>query len=224
MTILPSGATQFVASHPILSGVLGAIVALWATAYLYLRVLAERMSSYRNLPGPANPSLLLGNMAEIMANPPAVYQSRWHAQYGPTIRFRTLFGGHRLLTKDVRALAFLVNNSEAIQKPPQMTRILTNLIGEGVLTVETGHRRQRRVLNPAFGLPAMRNITPVFFEHGQALIEKLHGLIEDPSRPAGPVPPLPEDNVRGARKIDVCKYLAQTNLDVIGIAGFDYEL
>lgn len=218
--MVPPALTNLVTDHPIAVGVAAAIIAV---VYFYLGFWTEYTLPYNNLPGPPTASLLLGNMKEIAKNAPHVYQSKWHAQYGPTIRFPVLFGGHRLLTKDTRALAYIVNNSDTFIKPPQMSRILTNLIGAGVLTVEEGHRRQRRVLNPAFGLPAVKNMMPIFWEHSYTLVDKIQKFLDEPDLVASPTPPKPEDIVPGARKIDVCKYVAQTTLDVIGIAGFDYE-
>lgn len=56
------------------------------------------------------------------------------------------------------------------------------------------------------------------------LREKLLGLVEEDSEGnAALTPTSKEDMVSGARKIDVMKYLGMAAIDIIGLAGFNYD-
>ena len=148
----------------------------------------------------------------------------WVKQYGSTFRYRTIFGLMRFFTADPVALSYILNNYDLFPKPGQLKRNMGEMLGNGVLVAEgADHRRQRRVLNPSFSAVAVKEMVPIFYEKAYDLKDKLIEMIEDESIEASPTPPKPEDRVVGGRKIDVSRYLAQCTLDIIGLAGFDYD-
>jgi cytochrome P450 len=108
------------------------------------------------------------------------------------------------------------------------------MLGKGLLIAEgADHRRQRRVLNPAFSPAAVKEMIPIFYDKATELKEKLQMIIEDDSIEASPTPATEIDKVQGGKKMDVSKWIAQATLDVyasstesdfrIGIAGFGYD-
>jgi hypothetical protein len=152
--------------------------------------------------------------------------SQWRAIYGSTYRYRVVFGVPRLFTTDPVALSYILSHPDTFPKPARARRNMASMLGNGVLVAEgADHRRQRKVLNPSFSPAAVRDMVPMFFDKAYELRDKLLSIIEDDSLAveASPTPPRPEDIVPGGRKIDMLKYLGMTTIDVIGVAGFNYD-
>lgn len=212
------------ASQSTVTTLVAGVVGLAAVLYLYLYPYREYTLSFRNLGGPAPSHWFWGNLKEIIKAPPMEEHAKWLARYGDTIRYRVLFGEPRLFSADPGFISYVLQHSDDFIKPERTNRVLNRLLGEGVLTAEgADHRRQRRVLNPAFSPAAIRDMGDIMFDKAYELQRKLSNLIEDDSIPASETPPKPEDQVKGTRKIDMMKYLGQCTLDVIGVAGFDYD-
>ncbi|WVQ81299.1 hypothetical protein IAT38_003422 [Cryptococcus sp. DSM 104549] len=205
----------------ILTGVSLLIFAL----YLHLWPLREWRLSYRNLQSPPPPSLFWGNFRLTAQQPPNAIYDTWSAAYGPTYRFRTILGFHRLYTSDLTAVSHILSHADLFPKPDQARLFLQDLLGNGLVVAEgADHRQQRKALSPSFSPAAIRSMTPIFFDKAYELRERLLALIEDdPRGEASATPHRPEDTVEGGRKIDVMRFLGKTTLDVIGLAGFDYD-
>ncbi|KAF7364385.1 hypothetical protein MSAN_01099200 [Mycena sanguinolenta] len=169
---------------------------------------------YRNLTsplrfvgGPKSPSFLLGNFKEIGDD--AYLTGKWRAQFGGTFRFHGLFSTSELHTTDLKAINHVVSKPDIYQKAPSTLSTTEILLGRGVLAVENeNHRRHRRALNPAFGLPQVRLLTEIF-------IEKAVQLRDIWAAQAA------QEN--GAARIEVMSWLRRMTLDVIGQAGFNYR-
>jgi len=113
------------------------------------------------------------------------------------------------LALDTRALNHVLTHSVDYQKPQEARDGLSRLLGDGILVTEgEKHRQQRRVLNPSFGPPSIRNLTPIFFQKAQ----QLRDIWADQ---------LPESG--GTQRIEVLSWLSRATLDVIGLAGFNYR-
>jgi cytochrome P450 len=77
-------------------------------------------------------------------------------------------------------------------------------IGGGVLTAECDeHKRQRRILTPAFGVAHLRKIAPIFWQKANELVEVLDVKVQ--SQPFG--------------GIDLTQSINRATLDIIGLAG-----
>lgn len=177
------------------------------------------------MPGPPREHWFWGVLQPIIKAPPMVQHAEWAKTYGPTYRYSVLFNFQRFYTEDTTALSYILQHSEIFQKPSQTRRGLSDMLGNGLLTAEgPDHKRQRKLLNSSFSPGAVRGMVPIFFDKGYELRDKLLSMIEDDSAGnASPTPPKPEDRVEGGRKIDVMKFLGQATLDVIGLAGFNYD-
>lgn len=148
----------------------------------------------------------------------------WSKEYGTTYKYSVLFNLQRFYTEDTTALAYILSHGDIFQKPSQTRKGLSDMLGNGLLTAEGhDHKRQRKLLNSSFSPSAVRDMVPIFFEKGYQLRDKLLSMIDDESVETAPTPTLESDRVKGGRKMDVAKYLAQATLDIIGIAGFDYD-
>ncbi|EEB96312.1 hypothetical protein MPER_04574, partial [Moniliophthora perniciosa FA553] len=69
------------------------------------------------------------------------------------------------------------------------------------------HRKQRRIMNPAFEPAQIRGLTKIFVEKSIELRDALVSTIEDD----------------GVGRINALTWLSRMTLDVIGQAGFNYD-
>lgn len=205
-----------------------AYLAIPAALFIHLLVkyIRASLSPLHKLPAPPRFSWVFGDFPGVVNKPTGIVHQKWINELGPTIM--TSMGALKepgIITTDLNALGYLQRNPDLFIKPPTQTRMLKRLAGDGVLMAEFhDHRRQRRILNPAFSPAAVREMMPTFYMKAYELRDRLAGIIEeDTKRDAAPTPPKPEDVVPGARKIDMGKFLTELAFDVIGVAGFDYN-
>nr|XP_031861425.1 uncharacterized protein CI109_003029 [Kwoniella shandongensis]KAA5528497.1 hypothetical protein CI109_003029 [Kwoniella shandongensis] len=218
---------QWVVSSSTLHYTLGGLVTLLVALYIYLWPYREWRLPYRNLRGPEPHHWFWGSLQYIIKSPPVAPQIEWQKIYGPTFRYRLIAGLPRFITSDPVAISYILQHSDLFPKPEETRKALIDILGNGVLVAEgNDHRKQRKALNPSFSPAAIKGMVPIFFDKAEELREKLLSLIEDDSQEgeaASLSPPVEEDKVEGGRKIDVLKWLGKTTLDVIGIAGFNYD-
>jgi cytochrome P450 len=102
------------------------------------------------------------------------------------------------------AIQHILNNWTIYVKPDHARRSLQNILGNGVLTAEGEmHKRQRKVLNPAFATGYIRDIIPVFVGKGDDLVDVLVERLLSQS----------------SEGIEITGPLSRTTLDIIGSAG-----
>ncbi|ORX39248.1 cytochrome P450 [Kockovaella imperatae] len=220
---LATAAIEFARHRPVLT-IIGIIITSLASLWFYYWPWAEWTLSFRNVPGPPSDNWLFGNLRAIIKAGPMELHREWAKEYGPTYRYRIIFAQHRFYTLDPKAIAHVLSHPDTFPKPDRARQQLAKTLGNGLLTAEgADHRRQRKALNPSFSPLAVKNMQDIFFDKAYELREKLVDIIADDTIQASPTPAKPEDTVSGGKKIDVAKYLGQTTLDVIGLAGFNYD-
>ncbi|KAG2353762.1 cytochrome P450 [Suillus spraguei] len=166
-------------------------------------------SPLRALPGPKGTSWLYGNLKDIFNAENSVLHEQWVRQYGPTLKYKGFFFSDRLFTMDTRALNHVLTHSSDYQKPSQVRYNLSRILGEGVLFVEGAqHRQQRRIMNPAFGPAQIRALTDIFVSKSI----KLRDIWSTMSVAS-----------EHTTRIDIMPWLSKMTLDVIGLAGFNYD-
>ncbi|KAG6844337.1 hypothetical protein H0H87_007613 [Tephrocybe sp. NHM501043] len=138
--------------------------------------------------------------------------------YGRSVRIRGIGPwDERLLTLDPISVAHVLKNSTIYEKPWQSRRLITSLIGCGMLSAEGQmHKRQRRVATPAFSIQNMRALVPLVFRKGGELEERWADMISAHADGA-------ETGPAGSLRIDICHWISRATFDVIGAAGFGYE-
>ncbi|KAG6834869.1 hypothetical protein H0H93_006803 [Arthromyces matolae] len=194
---------------PVLKTIGATLVALGVYKGLRLAY-GELTSPLRDLPGPYSPSWIFGNVKELRAEEPGVPQERWVEQYGPTIKYQILCGIQRLFTMDTKAINHVLMNTNIYQKPESTRYNLGRIVGEGVLVVEGDkHRQQRKVMNPAFGPAHIRELTEIFTAKSVQLRDIWASQIANEESSVG--------------RIEVLSWLSRATLDIIGLAGFNYE-
>ncbi|KAH8828331.1 cytochrome P450 [Flagelloscypha sp. PMI_526] len=175
-------------------------------------VVRFKLNPLRRLAGPPVRGLF-GNHLKAVLDPaisPRAYEALVR-RYGRSIRIRGLGPwDDRLLTLDPVSLSHVLKNSTIYEKPWQSRRLITSLIGEGMLAAEGQmHKRQRRVATPAFSIQNLRALVPIVFHKGAQLAERWKEMIEK--------------STRVEAKIDVCHWVSRATFDVIGLTGFDYD-
>nr|BAK09372.1 cytochrome P450 [Postia placenta] len=185
---------------------------------LYLVFIQPRFNPLRKLPGPPSKRWRADHLGMVM-NPsvsPRMHEA-FVKQYGRNITIRgPIPWDYRFFTLDPVALGHVMKNSHLYEKPWQSRRLITGLIGCGMLAAEgAAHKRQRRVATPAFSIQNMRALVPLVFAKGHELKERWAAMIADP---------IAGDSGKDARRrIDVCHWVSRATFDVIGSAGFDYQ-
>ncbi|KZT02793.1 cytochrome P450 [Laetiporus sulphureus 93-53] len=177
---------------------------------LCVLVIKARSSPLRSLPGPPSPSWIYGNLRQIFTTGSVRMQEIWVERYGETIRYKGWLNQDYLYTIDTKALSHILSHSNDYQKPELARFMISEVIGEGVVVMEgERHRKQRRILNPAFGPAQLRGFTEIFIDKAIQLRNMwLNELSE---------------HGQGVR-IDVMSGLNKMTLDAMGAAGFNYDL
>ncbi|KAF8525162.1 cytochrome-450 hydroxylase [Hysterangium stoloniferum] len=193
----------------------------------YIVLIEPRLSPIHYLPGPPVSRWLTSHLSLILDPSKSAREVEELVQkYGRTFRIVGM-GPHdeRLMTIDPTAISHVLGRS-IYEKPWQSRRLISRLIGEGLLSSEGNmHKRQagfsepgilldvkayrtfcqRKVSNPAFSQQNLRELLPIFFQKAEELRCTWLKLAD----PKG-------------TKIDVCHWLGRATFDIIGLAGFDY--
>ncbi|KAH9922942.1 cytochrome P450 [Fomitopsis serialis] len=184
---------------------------------LYLIFIQPRYNPLRNLPGPPSKGLFRDQLGMVM-NPSVSPRTHEHfvKTYGRNVMIRGILPWDlRLFTLDPLTLAHVMKHSHIYEKPWQSRRLITGLIGCGMLAAEGAvHKRQRRVATPAFSVQNMRELVPLVFAKGDELKEKWLEMVREAEK---------ETEETGGLKLDVCHWVSRATFDVIGSAGFDYQ-
>ncbi|KAI0648738.1 cytochrome P450 [Trametes meyenii] len=180
--------------------------ALWRLWLLYSRVAHNRL---RALPGPPSPSVLLGYAWQFWTTDPTELHEEWVRLFGRTIHYR-IVSHVCLFTMDTKALGRILAHDEVYQKPPPVRDFVAQMLGNGtVLTEGEQHRKQKRVVNPAFGPMQIREFTDLFLAKASQLRDVFS---------------LEVTRHRGVAHLDVYDWVLRMTLDVIGEAAFSYNI
>ncbi|KAG0081981.1 hypothetical protein BGZ92_011946 [Podila epicladia] len=197
----------------------GTLVALF-TSYAFYKTYFQPtyLSPLRHIPGPPNVSKynpyrlpFVGNFLDILQEEAGVPHRRWIEQYGGIVVYRGLFNSLRVIIADPKAISHVFStNSYQYRKSDRVVKILSQVIGHGVLLAEgDAHRKQRKMLNPAFSHKHIKEMVPTM------------------SRPAATLAKIWEGRVDSSEKqqteFDITGDLGRATLDIIGLSGFGYD-
>ncbi|KAJ7684337.1 cytochrome P450 [Mycena polygramma] len=107
---------------------IAATVLCYGLVYLARAVYLELTHPLRNVRGPRNPSLTFGNLKELQND--RQQTKRWRDEFGPTFRFKTLFGMNNLYTSDVKALSHIIAKSSNQAFGTAQIRVVTEIFVE----------------------------------------------------------------------------------------------
>ncbi|OBZ69536.1 11-oxo-beta-amyrin 30-oxidase [Grifola frondosa] len=187
-------------------------IAVLVVTLLYALRRLLRKTVVSDLPGPEPESFWLGNLPELFQPQAGVTDFKWQDQYGGVVHIKAPFGEDMLVISDPKALQYIYQTSGYnFPKQPER-RILSRLVADNGLTWAEGetHKRQRKVMLPAFGTPESKNLLPVFRHYAEQVTLKWKDLLAE----------VPEQSCI----FNVPKYIAPATLEAIGEAAFDYKL
>ncbi|KAG8935739.1 hypothetical protein FRC03_006427 [Tulasnella sp. 419] len=201
-----------ITEHPFLS------LALASIAYVLYRivdfaVVEPWLNPLKVLPGPPKIGRIFDLTHLRYAMDPMmshVKQEEFVREYGKNICIQGFgFWDQRLLTFDTKAITYILSHRNDLYPKGWQTRLLlSRLLGEGVGFVEgEQHKRQRKIINPAFAPQVLRSIYPVFHAKAEELRDRWNGLISK------------ENNV-----LDINHWVGRATFDAFAEAGFDYRL
>ncbi|KAJ7275844.1 cytochrome P450 [Mycena rebaudengoi] len=182
-------------------------------AYLLHRILKlfceEMCSPLRSIPGPRRTQWLRGNFRDLKDDIGGTLEHEWFQKYGRTLKINGILGLSQLYTRDTRALNHILSKTDVYQKSVMARYSLGRIVGPGILVVEDGvHKQQRKIMNPAFGAPQVRELTGIFIAKSIQLRDAWLGEAAENG---------------GIGKVDAMGWLSKATLDIIGLAGFNYK-
>ncbi|EKM49813.1 uncharacterized protein PHACADRAFT_265519 [Phanerochaete carnosa HHB-10118-sp] len=187
------------------------------TAYLVnLAILSPLRNPLRQLPGPPSKWYMEWRHMALTMDPRRSPHTgaEFVAKYGRNVYIRgPVPWDQRLFTLDPVTMNHILQNTTTYEKPWPSRRLISGLIGQGMLSAEgQKHKRQRRIATPAFSMQAMRALIPLVFSKGTELQKKWMSMIQDAGTKPG------EGHI-----VNVCSWTSRATFDVMGSAGFDYE-
>ncbi|KAG8903515.1 hypothetical protein FRB99_003171, partial [Tulasnella sp. 403] len=197
-------------------------LAAWLFAFFWffrLFVYWPWRSKLTKLPGPPAVGRVFGSHLPELSNPNQ--SPRRHEElrekYGLNLRIHGMgYFDERYVTFDPVAINYILGRAaDVFPKPWQSRRFIAQLVGEGLFVAEgERHRKQRKIISPAFSAQALRALQGVFFSKAFELRDVVAGEIKakgDEKLPAG-----------GA-VMDMHNWLWRSTFDIIGLAGFAYS-
>ncbi|SCV68130.1 BQ2448_251 [Microbotryum intermedium] len=207
------------------------VLLLSSILYLFYTVIVQPRQNLKTIPHPPVTSVIVGNLDRIIAEPPGVPHKEWARQYPGVFKYRGFLGEDRLCVTDPVALSHvLVQNGYRYPKPSEVRGNLSRILGKGLLFAEgDDHKRQKRIMNPAFSPSALRDLLPTFFESSYKLRDRWIGLIDTTESDAlafsssEKADEYANSHEEGEVMLEVTKWLSRLTLDIIGMAGFGYD-
>ncbi|KZP09574.1 cytochrome P450 [Athelia psychrophila] len=161
-----------------------------------------------NLPGPPSISFVKGNIGQLF-NPQGWEFHRYLADnFGGVVKINGMWGDKQLYVSDPKALHhILVKDQDVYEETDWFIHSNRLTFGDGMLsTAGEQHRRQRKMLNPAFSMRHLADMTPVFFE----VVNKVRDTLKE--KVSG-----------GPQEIDMLHWIKRTALELIGQSGLGYS-
>ncbi|KAF7353977.1 hypothetical protein MVEN_01084200 [Mycena venus] len=183
------------------------------TLYQVLKALYNELTSpHRKLPGPKATHWFFGNFLEIIEDQNSGLEERWTQEYGRTLKFHRFFSLSSMYTIDTKAVQHFLSNTDIYQKSEASRFSLGRIVGPGILVVEGDehkHQASRKIMNPAFGAPQVRELTSIFMDTSIQLKDIWATLAASNG---------------GVARVEILSWLSKATLDIIGLAGFNYRI
>ncbi|CDS82414.1 related to Cytochrome P450 4F8 [Sporisorium scitamineum] len=194
---------------------------LWITYKLAIKPILFP-SPYRYLPRPQRASYILGQRlveAKGLTYTDPTTQQPVHISgpgevakhYARTLNssvfiFQEPFGGETLNISDPFALNAILSDIDKFQSDLLRSSVIEFIVGNGIVTrYGDAHRKQRKLMAPAFTPAHLKGLTPTFAKYADLMCRKIASGLGDDG------------------KVDFAEFLDCTMLDIIGEAGFGYR-
>ncbi|KAK0475189.1 cytochrome P450 [Armillaria novae-zelandiae] len=181
---------------------------LLASIFTALLVWRFKRVSVKHVNGPPSTSLLLGHEYILRSQDKfGDLETKWCREYGTVYRIKGSLGQDILIVSDPKALEHIFHSSCPYPKTRD-TNFMVSLIlgGSGGLVVAEydAHRRQRKVLNPAFSSANLRDFRIIFQQCSEKVVNAMgRTSVSEP--------------------IDVSAWMSKVSLDIIGLSAFRYD-
>ncbi|KAF7792235.1 hypothetical protein EIP86_003270 [Pleurotus ostreatoroseus] len=128
--------------------------------------------------------------------------------YGSVARVQGTFGSRVLFVFDPVALQHIVAKDGIQYESPDYMLASNNIIfGPGLLSVcGAQHRRQRKMLNPAFSADNLQKMTPMFYQLSHKLRQTLSELVDNTSR-----------------EVDIIHWMGRAALEYVALGGMGHS-
>ncbi|KDQ56231.1 hypothetical protein JAAARDRAFT_158180 [Jaapia argillacea MUCL 33604] len=180
-------------------------------ALLYVIYRRFTRISIADVPGPAPESFLLGNLRELFQEQAGESDFLWQKEFGDCLRIKGALGEDGLLISDPKAIQYIFQTSGYNFPKWHERREFSRMFNGRSLTWAEGstHKRQRKVMLPAFGAPETKALLPVFQSVAEQMTSKWKDILD----------------VSDSQSVElnVTSYLTRATLDAIGIGAFDYN-
>lgn len=160
------------------------------------------------IPGPKSGSIITGNMRQLLNRHGWKHITALEEDYGTVAKFWTMFGGRGLFVYDPKALNHIVVKEQHIYEPARwFSRSLGITLGNGLFGSRgEHHRRQRKLLNPAFSNIHLRSMAPIFYSVAHSLQDALSAQVEE-----------------GPKDLDMVSWTSRAALELIGQGGLGHS-
>uniref|UniRef100_A0A1D1Z8L8 Cytochrome P450 4F12 n=1 Tax=Anthurium amnicola TaxID=1678845 RepID=A0A1D1Z8L8_9ARAE len=177
----------------------------WFTYKVY--IFPYYVSPLRKIPGPPSENLFYGNVKTLCVEESGEPHIRWVKKYGNVTKYYGLFNRPIVIVADTKIIQEIISNRVYdFVKPTHLMASLIAVLGKGLVFVEGDtHKRQRKMMNPAFSHNNIKDMVPVFVR----VALSLKGIIED------------KIDERES-KLNLTPYISKATLDIIGLVGFNY--
>ncbi|KAG1761206.1 cytochrome P450 [Suillus occidentalis] len=161
-----------------------------------------------NIPGPLRQHWCTGNLNQIFAQYAWDFHKMLAERYGPVSKFYGLFGARELYVFDPKAMYhILAKDQDTFEVTPAFLATSKVLFGDGLLSTSgEHHRKQRKLLNPAFSISHVRNMVPAFLQVMNCLRDGIAAQVK-----------------HGPREINMLEWLNRTALELVGQSGLGYS-
>ncbi|KAI0718403.1 cytochrome P450 [Cerioporus squamosus] len=183
----------------------------YAPLLILWKVRVWSQSPLNNIPGPQAPSWLKGHMGQLFHRDAHHFRKDISERYGRVVRLLGLFSKPQLFVFDPIALhAILVKEHHIFEEPA--THLVGNSIafGPGLISV-TGdqHKKQRKLLNPAFSIAHLRETLPMMYDVAYRLRDAISARLPEGDR---------------FTEIDMMGWISRTALELVAQAGLGSSL
>ncbi|KAH8103445.1 cytochrome P450 [Cristinia sonorae] len=178
---------------------------------LYLVYKRITRISLDDIPGPKADSFWLGNVGKLYRSVVGTVDFKWQEEFGGIAHIKGPLGQDMLWICDPKALQFIYHTAGYnFPKAPERRALSVLTTDHGLVFVDgDDHKRQRKVMLPAFGTPESKALFPIFSRCAAKITTKWKDMLFD---------------APGQTSIfNVTNWLSFATMDAIGEAAFDHN-
>ncbi|KAJ7466774.1 cytochrome P450 [Mycena galericulata] len=204
----------------------GLTFAFIAVCGLYMYSLWRRHAIKCLIPlrGPEANSFMLGNTEDLYSGPNGLeYHHGLSAKYGKVFKVHMIAGEEHVYLSDTRALHHvLVRDTHIFDESPAMMSEFYYCFGPGLISVQgETHKKQRKMIQPLFGVSHMRELTPTFWN----IAYQAQKVIQAKLLEAQPSPPSEAEiaSQQVSAVLDLWKWSSRAALEGVGVGALGYS-